>query len=109
MNHAIKKQPKVKRIGRYQLREKLGEGASGVVYRALDPVMNRSVAIKSLPAQVLGNRQVLSRWEREARLLASLNHPNIATIHEVYEEPESASYLVLEYIPGQTLADRLKA
>ncbi|MCP4262158.1 MAG: protein kinase [Planctomycetes bacterium] len=96
-------------IGQFRIERELGRGGMGVVYLAHDTKLDRSVAIKSLPAQVVGNRQVLSRWEREARLLASLNHPNIATIHEVHEEPESASYLVLEYIPGQTLADRLKA
>jgi len=96
-------------IGQFRIERELGRGGMGVVYLAHDTKLDRSVAIKSLPAQVVGNRQVLSRWQREARLLASLNHPNIATIHEVHEEPESAGYLVLEYIPGQTLADRLKA
>jgi len=81
----------------------------GVVYLAHDTKLERSVAIKSLPADITDKREILSRWQREARLLASLNHPNIATIHEVYEELDGRGYLVMEYIPGQTLADRLKA
>ena len=95
-------------IGPFRIERELGRGGMGVVYLAHDTKLDRPVAIKSLSADVAGNRDVLSRWEREARLLASLNHPNIATIHEVREEPNGAGYLVLEYITGQTLADRLK-
>lgn len=95
-------------IGQFRIERELGRGGMGVVYLAHDTKLDRPVAIKSLPLEVIGNPKVLSRWQREARLLASLNHPNIATIHEVYEEPNGAGYLVLEYIPGQTLADRLR-
>jgi serine/threonine protein kinase len=76
-----------------------------VVYLAHDTKLDRSVAIKSLPAEVVSNSKVQKRWQREARVLASLNHPNIAAIYEELEEVEGVSYLVLEYVPGQTLAE----
>jgi serine/threonine-protein kinase len=65
------------------------------------------VAIKSLPHELVDNLEALSRFTREARTLASLNHPNIATIYDEIEEVEGTSYLVLEYVPGQTLAERI--
>jgi serine/threonine-protein kinase len=77
------------------------------VYLAHDTKLDRSVAIKSLPPEVKDNPKALSRFTREARVLASLNHPNIATIHEELEEAEGSVYLVLEYVPGQTLAERI--
>jgi Tol biopolymer transport system component/predicted Ser/Thr protein kinase len=97
------------RIGQFRIERELGRGGMGVVYLAHDTKLERSVAIKSLPADITDKREILSRWQHEARLLASLNHPNIATIHEVHEELDGRGYLVMEYIPGQTLADRLKA
>jgi len=93
------------RIGRFRIERELGRGAVGVVYLAHDTKLDRPVAIKSLSAEVTGNRMALSRWKREARLLASLNHPNIATIHEELEVAEGVGYLVLEYVPGQTLSE----
>ncbi len=94
-------------IGPFRIERELGRGGIGVVYLAHDTKLDRPVAIKSLPAEVMGNRMALSRWKREARLLASLNHPNIATIHEELEVAEGAGYLVLEYVPGQTLAEQI--
>ncbi|MHC4071553.1 MAG: protein kinase domain-containing protein, partial [Planctomycetota bacterium] len=94
-------------IGPFRIERELGRGAVGVVYLAHDTKLDRSVAIKSLPAEVMANPKVRSRFSREARLLASVNHPNIATIHEVLEETEGVGYLVLEYVPGQTLAERI--
>ena len=95
------------RIGPFLIERELGRGGAGVVYLAHDTKLDRSVAIKSLPPEVTDNPKARSRFEREARLLASVNHPNIATIHEVLEDVEDASYLVLEYVPGQTLAERI--
>ncbi len=95
------------RIGQFRVEQELGRGAMGVVYLAHDSKLDRKVAIKSLPAEVMANPKVRSRFSREARLLASVNHPNIATIHEVMEEAEGVGYLVLEYVPGQTLAERI--
>ena len=94
-------------IGPFRIEHELGRGGAGVVYLAHDTKLDRSVAIKSLPPEVKDNPKALSRFTREARVLASLNHPNIATIHEVLERAEGLSYLVLEYIPGQTLAERI--
>jgi len=94
-------------IGPFRIERELGRGAVGIVYLAHDTKLDRHVAIKSLPAEVMANPKARSRFSREARLLASLNHPNIATIHEVLEEAEGVGYLVLEYVPGQTLAERI--
>ncbi|MHC4387815.1 MAG: protein kinase domain-containing protein [Planctomycetota bacterium] len=94
-------------IGPFRIEHELGRGAVGVVYLAHDTKLDRSVAIKSLPLEVKDNPKALSRFTREARVLASLNHPNIATIYDELEEAEGLSYLVLEYVPGQTLAERI--
>ena len=94
-------------IGPFRIERELGRGAVGVVYLAHDTKLDRPVAIKSLPAEVMDNPKARSRFSREARLLASLNHPNIATIYEELEEVEGLGYLILEYIPGQTLAERI--
>ncbi len=95
------------RIGPFRIERELGRGAVGVVYLAHDTKLDRQVAIKSLPAEVISNPKARSRFAREARDLASLNHPNIATIYDQLEEAEGVGYLVLEYVPGQTLAERI--
>lgn len=92
-------------IGPFRIEGELGRGAAGVVYLARDTKLDRQVAIKSLPANVMASSQARSRFSREARLLASLNHPNIAAIYEELEEAGRVSYLVLEYVPGQTLGE----
>ncbi len=94
-------------IGSFRIEQELGRGGAGVVYLAHDTKLDRQVAIKSLPPEVKDNPKALSRFTREARVLASLNHPNIATIYDELEEVEGDSYLVLEYVPGQTLAERI--
>ncbi|MFX0200746.1 MAG: protein kinase [Candidatus Hodarchaeota archaeon] len=94
-------------IGPFRIEQELGRGGAGVVYLAHDTKLHRSVAIKSLPPEVKDNPKALSRFTREARVLASLNHPNIATIYDELEEVEGQIYLVLEYVPGQTLAERI--
>lgn len=94
-------------IGPFRIERELGRGAVGIVYLAHDTKLDRSVAIKSLPAEVMSNPKARSRFAREARVLASLNHPNIATIYEEMEEAEGVGYLILEYVPGQTLAERI--
>jgi len=94
-------------IGPFRIERELGRGGAGVVYLAHDTKLDRKVAIKSLPAELMANPKVRSRFSREARLLASLNHPNIATIYDEFEEAEGVGYLILEYVPGQTLAERI--
>jgi serine/threonine protein kinase/tetratricopeptide (TPR) repeat protein len=94
------------RVGPYEIEHALGAGGMGEVYRARDARLERSVAIKALPAAFLGDAERLARFEREARLLAALNHPNIATIHGL-ETADGLPHLVLELIDGETLAARL--
>jgi hypothetical protein len=92
------------RIGAYEVIAKLGEGGMGEVYRALDTTLARQVAIKVLPEAVAADVERLARFDREARTLASLNHPNIAAIYGV-ERSASANALVMELVEGPTLAD----
>ncbi|HVP38496.1 MAG TPA: protein kinase [Candidatus Saccharimonadales bacterium] len=94
------------RIGPYPVERELGRGGMGVVYLARDPRLDRLVAIKVLPEEFARDPERLARFEREARLLASLNHPNIAGIHGL-EEEAGRRFLVLEYVEGPTLAERL--
>jgi len=94
------------KIGCFEIVEIIGRGGMGVVYRARDTKLDRTVAIKSIPPELAGSSATRIRFRREAKLLASLNHPNIAVIHEIIEE-EKSGYLILEYIPGETLAQRL--
>ena len=79
----------------------------GEVWRARDTKLGREVAIKTLPEEFAGDLDRLARFEREARLLTSLNHPNIAAIHGL-EESNGTRFLVLELVEGDTLADRLR-
>jgi serine/threonine protein kinase/tetratricopeptide (TPR) repeat protein len=95
------------KIGHFHIEQELGRGGMGVVYLARDITLGRPIAIKSLPLELMSNQKIRSRLEREAQLLASLNHPNIATIYEELEETEGAIYLILEYIDGPTLGDRI--
>jgi serine/threonine protein kinase len=96
------------RIGPYTVVSSLGCGGMGEVYRARDATLGREVAIKVLPSIFTTDPQRLGRFEREARLLASLNHPNIATIHGV-EHANGIYALVLELVEGETLAERLRS
>jgi len=94
-------------IGQFRIEREIGRGAMGIVYLAHDAKLNRQVAIKSLATEILASPKARSRFSREARMLASLNHPNIATIHDELGEAEGIGYLILEYVPGQTLAERI--
>jgi Tol biopolymer transport system component/predicted Ser/Thr protein kinase len=92
------------RIGPYEVSKELGRGGMGVVYLATDTRLNRRVAIKALPPELASDPARLERFEREARMLAQLNHPNLAGIHGV-EEQDGARYLVLEFVEGESLAE----
>jgi len=95
------------KLGSYEILAPLGAGGMGEVYRARDSNLGRTVAIKVLPAAFAGDAERLARFQREAKVLASLNHPNIAAIHGL--EDSSGSYaLVMELVEGPTLADRIK-
>ncbi|MCK4644782.1 MAG: serine/threonine protein kinase [Candidatus Aminicenantes bacterium] len=97
-----------KTISHYKIIEKLGEGGMGVVYRAQDTKLEREVAIKVLPEEFGKDFDRLARFEREAKLLASLNHPNIATIYG-FEESDGEHFLALELVEGETIADQLSS
>src|SRR5215471_428344 len=92
-------------LGSHEITALLGKGGMGEVYRARDLKLKREVAIKILPEGFSGDTDRLSRFQREAEVLASLNHPNIAAIHEL-EETNGTRYLVLELAEGETLAER---
>ncbi|HET9940875.1 MAG TPA: protein kinase [Candidatus Eisenbacteria bacterium] len=94
------------RIGVYEIQGPLGAGGMGEIYRARDTRLDRTVAIKALPQGISSDPALLARFEREAKLLASLSHPNIAGIYGL-EDSKGEPYLVLEYVAGETLADRL--
>jgi Tol biopolymer transport system component len=96
------------RLGPYEVTAKLGEGGMGEVYRATDSNLRREVAIKVLPAAFTADRERLARFEREAQLLAQLNHTNIAQIYGIEASGESRA-LVMELVEGPTLAERLEA
>jgi len=91
----------------YRIQEEIGEGGMGRVYRAEDTNLSRQVAIKVLPDEFAQDAERLARFEREAKLLAWLNHPNIASIYGL-EQADGKPFLVLELVEGQTLAERLK-
>ena len=94
-------------LGHYTILSALGKGGMGEVWRARDTKLGREIAIKTLPKEFARDTDRLARFEREAKLLASLNHPNIAAIHG-FEEDKGTHFLVMELVEGDTLAERLK-
>jgi eukaryotic-like serine/threonine-protein kinase len=95
------------KLAHYEITSHLGSGGMGDVYQATDAKLSRSVAIKLLPEAFGGDTERAARFGREARVLASLNHPNIAAIYGI-EESGERKFLVMELAPGETLADRIK-
>ncbi len=94
------------RLGPYEIIARLGAGGMGEVYKARDTRLDRAVAIKVLPEHLSSNPDLRARLEREARAASALNHPHICTLHDIGQE-DGIDYLVLEYLEGETLADRL--
>ena len=94
------------RLGPYEVTAQIGVGGMGEVYKATDTDLKRSVATKVLPASVAGDAERLARFQREAEVLAALNHPNIAAIYGL-ERSGSTTALVMELVEGPTLADRI--
>ncbi len=97
------------RIGPYDIVGALGSGGMGEVYRARDPRLARDVAIKALPQEFTDDLDRIARFQREAQVLASLNHPHIASIYGIEEIDGSSRFLVLELVEGETLAGALTA
>src|SRR5271169_2946308 len=96
------------RLGSYEVVAQIGAGGMGEVYRARDTRLNRDVALKVIPEVFAANADRMARFEREAKLLASLNHPHIAAIYGL-EESSSTDALIMEMVEGPTLADRIAA
>ncbi|MGD8414208.1 MAG: protein kinase [Candidatus Latescibacterota bacterium] len=95
-----------KKIAHYQITERIGAGGMGEVFKAHDTRLGRDVALKFLPESFAADAERLQRFEREAKLLAALNHPNIAAIYGI-EQTDDARFLVLELVPGEDLAQRI--
>ena len=95
------------KLGPYEIQSPLGAGGMGEVYRARDTRLDRTVAIKILPSHLSENSEARQRFEREARAISSLNHPNICTLYDVGHQG-GTDFLVMEYLEGETLAERLR-
>ena len=94
------------KLGRYEIRSKIGEGGMGEVYLAEDTRLHRNVALKVLPTDLAANRERMHRFEQEATAAAALNHPNLATIHEIGES-DGVNFITMEFIDGQTLREKI--
>src|SRR5436189_4407333 len=94
------------KLGRYEIRSKIGEGGMGEVYLAQDTKLDRKVALKILPAELASNRERMERFVREARSAAALNDPNIAHIYEIGESDDT-HFIAMEYVEGETLRQLL--
>src|ERR1700683_5483402 len=95
-----------KRLGPYEILSASGAGGMGEVYRAKDSRLNRIVAIKVLSSHLADSSELKERFEREARTIASLNHPHICTLYDIGHQ-DGTDFLVMEYLEGETLAQRL--
>src|SRR5436853_1437607 len=95
------------RLGSYEITALLGKGGMGEVYRARDSKLKRDVAIKILPEEFSSDHDRVSRFQREAEVLASLNHTNIASIYDLHEA-DGFRFLIMELVEGETLADCIR-
>src|SRR6266487_2848195 len=95
------------KLGRYEIRTKIGAGGMGEVYLAQDTKLDRKVALKILPPEFGANRDRMERFVREAKSAAALNHPNIAHIYEIGEH-DGTNFIAMEYIDGLTLRELIR-
>ena len=95
------------KLGPYEIIEQAGAGGMGEVYKAKDTRLDRIVAVKVLPATFALNDDIKARFEREAKTISSLNHPNICTLYDVGKQ-DGLDYLVMEFIEGETLSEKIK-
>src|SRR5438552_4652656 len=95
------------KLGRYEIRSKIGEGGMGEVYLADDVKLDRKVALKILPAELAANQDGMRRFVQEAKAASALNHPNIITIHEI-DQIDSTYFIATEFIQGKTLSERMR-
>src|SRR5678816_4369973 len=100
-------QPGITEIGKYRIVEQVGEGAMGVVYRATDPVLNRTVAVKVMCDAVARDDDLRGRFLREAQAAGSLQHPNVITIYD-FGEVDGHLFIAMEYVAGEDLEAVLK-
>ncbi len=106
-NHAFMSLTSGTKLGPYEIQSPLGAGGMGEVYRARDTRLDRTVAVKILPSHLSDNPEARQRFDREARAISSLNHPNICALYDVGHQ-SGTDYLVMEFLEGETLADRLR-
>src|SRR5207245_5965782 len=95
------------RLGRYEIRSKIGAGGMGEVYLAQDTKLDRKVALKILPADVIAHPDRMKRFVQEAKAASALNHPNIITIYAI-EQIDSTNFISTEFIDGETLREHLR-
>ena len=94
-------------VGRYKIKSELGRGGMATVYRAHDPISNREVAVKVLPREMLHNLLTRSRFKRELKLIASLEHPAIVPVYDVGDD-DNQPYFVMRYMSGGSLAEMIR-
>ena len=98
----------LKTLGKYQIRQELGKGAMGVVYLGFDPGLEREVALKVMASAIVSDNELKERFEREAKSVARLQHPNIVTVYDLGYDDQGAPYIAMEYLKGQDLEHRIR-
>ncbi|HLE72373.1 MAG TPA: serine/threonine-protein kinase, partial [Vicinamibacteria bacterium] len=98
----------LKTLGKYQIRQELGKGAMGVVYLGFDPGLEREVALKVMASAIVSDHELKERFEREAKSVARLQHPNIVTVYDLGYDDHGAPYIAMEYLKGQDLEHRIR-
>ncbi len=98
----------LKTLGKYQIRQELGKGAMGVVYLGFDPGLEREVALKVMASAIVSDSELKERFEREAKSVARLQHPNIVTVYDLGYDAQGAPYIAMEYLKGQDLEHRIR-